>query len=42
MVTFESTDAGEIEKEFHNAVDDYLIFAKKLEKTRIKAIKVHL
>lgn len=40
-VDFESTDAQMIEKEFQNAVDDYLAFVKKWEKSRIKNIKEH-
>ena len=40
-VDFESTDAQMIEKEFQNAVDDYLAFCDKWEKSRIKNIKEH-
>ncbi|HHT88918.1 MAG TPA: type II toxin-antitoxin system HicB family antitoxin [Clostridiales bacterium] len=39
LVTFESTDAGEIEKEFHNAVDDYLDFCKEIGKDPDKSYK---
>lgn len=33
LVTFEATDATEIEKEFHDAVDDYLVFCSEIGKT---------
>lgn len=32
LILFESEDASEIEKEFHNAVDDYLLFCKETGK----------
>jgi len=32
LITFESDSADEIEKEFHNAVDDYLEFCKEVGK----------
>ena len=32
LVTFESSDAGQIETEFHNAVDDYLDFCAEVGK----------
>lgn len=33
LVNFESESASEIEKEFHNAVDDYLIFCEEVGKS---------
>ena len=35
LVTFESDSAKEIEKEFHDAVDDWLEFRKKLNNGRV-------
>ena len=35
LVTFESDSAKEIEKEFHDAVDDWLEFRKKLNNGRM-------
>ena len=35
LVTFESDSAKEIEKEFHDAVDDWLEFRKELNNGRV-------
>jgi predicted HicB family RNase H-like nuclease len=39
LITFESDSANEIEKEFHDAVDDYLIFCEEMGKEPNKAYK---
>lgn len=39
LVNFESQDAGKIEEEFHNAVDDYLEFCKEVGKEPEKEYK---
>lgn len=39
LVTFESESAQEIEKEFHNAVDDYLDYCKEVGKNPDKSYK---
>ena len=39
LVTFESEQASEIEKEFHAAVDDYLEYCKELGKEPAKTYK---
>ena len=39
LVTFESENAADIEKEFHTAVDDYLAFCKQVGKEPDKAYK---
>ena len=30
LITFEAYDLGSVEKEFHNAVDDYLVFCEEI------------
>ena len=39
LITFESSDPGKIEEEFHSAVDDYLEFCKVVGKSPEKAYK---
>ena len=39
LVTFESDSADEIEKEFHKAVDDYLLFCEEVGKEPNKTYK---
>lgn len=39
LVTFESENAEDIEREFHSAVDDYLAFCKEVGKDPNKAYK---
>lgn len=39
LVVFESSDAGKIEQEFHNAVDNYLALCEELGKTPEKEYK---
>ena len=39
LVTFESDNAADIEKEFHNAVDDYLAFCEEVGKEPSKTYK---
>lgn len=39
LVTFESSDCSEIEKEFHVAVDDYLAFCEEMGKSPDKSYK---
>ena len=40
LVTFERTDATNIEQEFQNAVDDYLKFCEKITNYRIERTAV--
>lgn len=42
LVNFESSDGSRIEKEFHDAVDDYLEFCKEVGKIQIKNIEEYL
>ena len=39
LVTFESDSANDIQKEFHDAVDDYLLFCEEMGKEPNKAYK---
>ena len=39
LVTFESDSADEIEKKFHKAVDDYLLFCEEVGKEPNKTYK---
>ena len=39
LVTFESKNSGQIEKEFQDAVDDYLAYCKAKRKTKHEDVK---
>lgn len=39
LVTFQCTNATKIEEEFHNAVDDYLVFCEEVGKDPDKSYK---